>query len=125
MWEYNYTDELYHYGILGMKWGVRRSRASSSFSSRKRTKRTIDPSYKKAHTKKKLKYMSDNELSEINKRLNMEKNYRDLTRTKSRGKAAVDTFVSTAGTVTAVVGAYKTYKKYGGKLLNKIGKMKV
>lgn len=125
MWEYNYTNELYHYGILGMKWGVRRSRASSSFSSRKRAKRTIDPSYKKAHTKKKLKYMSDNELSEINKRLNMEKNYRDLTRTKSRGKAAVDTFVSTAGTVTAIMGAYKTYKKYGSKLLNKIGKMKV
>ena len=24
MWQYNYSPELYHYGVMGMKWGVRK-----------------------------------------------------------------------------------------------------
>lgn len=65
--------ELRHYGIKGMKWGVRRTpeqlaRASGNSRSERR---------------KEAKSMSDAELKSKINRLNMEKQYVDLTAGKS------------------------------------------
>lgn len=113
MWQYRYTDELYHHGVKGMRWGIRRARRQSG---------TEHEDYKKAHDKKSVKDMSDAELRNRNNRLQMEQQYANLTKKKSRGKQVVDAFVSTAGTITAVMGAYATYKKVGSLLADKIAK---
>ena len=46
MWEYNYnySNELYHYGIRGMKWGVRRyQNKDGSYTNAGKKRRSADP----------------------------------------------------------------------------------
>ena len=105
-------NELMHHGVKGMKWGVRR-----------RSKAHED--YAKAHSRKRVSEMSNQELRDRNNRLQMEQQYRDLKSKANRGNRAVSTFIKTAGTITATVAAYGVYKKYGNQILDKIGDLVV
>lgn len=104
------NNDLYHFGVKGMKWGVRRKRPMS------------DDAKKIASIKKKKIYeMSNNELKDANNRLQLESQYKQLTKRKSVGKKAVQGFIKTAATITAVTAAAKTYQKFGNQALDKIG----
>lgn len=87
---------LIHYGILGMKWGVRRDNPSSGSSSR--TKKQ-----KKVTLKQKAKTMSDDELKKAVNRLQMEKQYSQLSSEDvSRGKAFAQKLMKAGTTIAAV-----------------------
>ena len=80
------NNELYHYGILGMRWGVRRTPAQlgrsitgkKTASSKSNNKNASSTS--KQSNKKSVKDMTDDELRTRINRLQLEKNAIDLER---------------------------------------------
>lgn len=107
MWEYNSPNELYHHGILGMKWGIRRFQnkdGTLTSAGRKRLKQNSEDSSdspkntktesgssssnskSSTSTKKSVKDMSDAELQAAINRLNLETRYSELTKSDSPSK---------------------------------------
>lgn len=133
------NEIIYHHGIKGQKWGIRRYQnedGSLTAAGKKRysedSSYTEDASYTEAHTKKPVSQMSNEELKKINNRLQLEQQYNSLTRQKSKTKKAVDAFIKGGTTLAAIMAAYKGYKKAGSAAatvaspyLKKIGNMAV
>ena len=111
----NSDYELYHFGILGMKWGIRRyQNPDGSYTEegkrRKSKGQDYDPDYWKAHDKKKVEYMSDKELQQRINRINNEKQYKQMQKSSTRrfleesGQRWLKTVV--VGTLIAVSAKY-------------------
>ena len=123
LWEYNYSksDILEHYGIKGMKWGIRRTEEQL-----KRARGKLESDANRAEVKrrkstyKNRRTISDDDLRKEVSRLELEKKYKNLVDEDVRpGRTAVQKFLkSTGGRVltSAAIGtmAYAGYLALGG-----------
>nr|DAM93537.1 MAG TPA: hypothetical protein [Caudoviricetes sp.] len=111
-------DELYHHGIKGMKWGVRRYQnpdGTLTSAGKKRYSSSDDP-----------RKMSTDELRQKVNRLNNEQRYMELTKSSSSGvsKAAegIERGSKTAGDINKVYKATKgennPYSKVAGQTID-------
>lgn len=105
MWTDN--AELYHWGVRGMKWGVRRYQKKNGTLTAEGKKRYANPhaDYVRAHEKKKVWELSDAELTARINRLQKEQQYDRLTMTPSTLKKAekiVTGLITTMGTIATL-----------------------
>lgn len=121
------TNELMHYGVLGMKWGVRRTpeqlaRARGQTKSEKEENKTT-PAKKTTSARKSASEMTDEELNKAVRRLQLEQQYRQLnpetvsTGQKFVNKVAKDVIVPAATTVARNT-VQKVLEKEVKRLLN-------
>lgn len=89
-----HTDELYHWGIKGMKWGVRRYQNTDGTLTAAGKQRMSTLRKRPTNNPKK---MTDEELNQRIARLQKEKQYLDLKKGTSPGRAYVTDLMKTAG----------------------------
>lgn len=114
-----YRDELYHWGIKGMKWGVRRyqNKDGTLTSEGKKHYSQDHEDYTRVHTKKSVREMSDSELNARINRLQKEQQYERITASPSKLQKAI----KIAGTTATALGTVMTLYNNGSNAM-KLGK---
>lgn len=129
----NENDVLAHFGIKGMRWGVRRT--PEQLGHRKKGKsnnRSEDEKEVSSLRKKKTKNLSNKELEKITKRMNLERQYSELKRKEiSAGEQYVNSVLKYATTAATIYGLSKSpmvkdlKKKIGKKYAVEIPKIDI
>ena len=106
--DYLELHALYHHGIKGMKWGVRRFQNEDGTLTEAGKAR-----YNEDLSRKNPEKMSEKELTEANKRLSAESQYRQLTGTTQPGRAFNrDTAIKVGATFLSTAAATFLLRKY-------------
>lgn len=109
----NNSVEMYHYGIKGMRWGVRKNKplnigalksGTDSANNIVREGRTLNKSVRGIRSRKTdLSKMTDDELRAKVNRMNLEQQYDRLSSSETaRGRSYVDDTLSIAGSALAI-----------------------
>lgn len=140
MWRYVRNDELYHYGILGMRWGIRRYQnkdGSLTPAGKKRAAKLarkyretvgsdVSPAIK---TKRRIEDMSNEELAERTMRNQLETNYmRSLSDRKvmiKKSEPAIKKFVTETLLPNVAKSAADAMKDKVGKALGDLWEDKI
>ena len=111
-------ESLYHFGVLGMRWGKRGSKkiGGRAVSAVKKHVEKKDPSEdhikKVTLKKKKIHQMSNSELRTLNERMQLERSFKDLRKTDvSAGRAFVTKTLTDIGSDLVKTAVRESIKK--------------